>query len=353
MKKAVALILLLGVSVFAAGEFSTGGAELMKFSGYGTFRWDFYGQEEVNPENNMWSYASVNWLPKLNSFVDGKMNLDLYSNSSNSIRLADIYLNLNFTENLSLMGGQFKVPFGYANTRSGGSMYFADRAYIASVGDYKNYAARDNGICLVASFEPVTIDLALFNGTGNNTISDNDENNQFAARASVDAAEWITFGGAYTTIGQPEIEDTTGTTESWSSSGIDVFAVVKYPLGESAKLFFEGEYAMLGRTGVEVEGMEMTDGTCMSMAAAAEFAVGDGFVRAVRPAVRYDMVNPSTTLAEGAEEPENNVNVIDFCVALDLTSGRNTLMLGARSYSFENEDIDGYTNMYLNWRMNF
>ena len=347
-----ALVLLMAATSFAAGEFSTGGAEMLKFKGTGYFRWDFYGQEDINPENNMSSFFTIDWLPKLNSFVDGKMNLELSSNNGN-IKLADLFLNLNFTENLSLMGGQFKVPFGYANTRSSSSMYFADRAYIASVGDYKNYAARDNGICLVASFEPVTIDLALFNGTGNNKIADNDRSNQFAARASVDAAEWITFGGAYTTIGQPEIEDTTGTTESWSSSGIDVFAVVKYPLGESAKLFFEGEYAMLGRTGVEVEGMEMTDGTCMSMAAAAEFAVGDGFVRAVRPAVRYDMVNPSTTLAEGAEEPENNVNVIDFCVALDLTSGRNTLMLGARSYSFENEDIDGYTNMYLNWRMNF
>ena len=353
MKKAVAIMLLLCVPLLAGGEFGTGAAELLKFSGYGTFRWDFYGQDEVNPENNMWSYFSVNWLPKLNSFVDGKMNLDLYSNSSNSIRLADAYLNFNLTGNLSLMGGQFKVPFGYANTRSGGSMYFADRAYISSVGDYKNYAARDNGICLVASFEPVTVDLALFNGTGGNTVSDNDENNQFAARASVEAAEWITIGGAYTTVGQPEIEDSTGTTESWSSSGMDVFAVVNYPMGESAKLFFEGEYAMLGRTGAEVEGMEMTDGSCMSVAAAAEFAVGEGFVRAVRPAVRYDMANPSTTLAEGAEEPENNTSAIDFCVALDLTSGKNTLMLGARNYGFENGDIDGYTNMYLNWRMNF
>lgn len=61
---------------------------------------------------------------------------------------------------------------------------------------------------------------------------------------------------------------------------------------------------MLGRTGAEVEGMEITDGSCMS-------------------------------------------------VALDLTSGKNTLMLGARNYGFENGDIDGYTNIYLNWRMNF
>ncbi|MFO7626149.1 MAG: porin [Candidatus Fermentibacteraceae bacterium] len=347
-----ALVLLMAATSFASGEFSTGSAELLTFKGTGYFRFDLYGQEEANPENNMSSFFTIDWLPKLNDFVDGKINLELSSNNGN-IKLADMFLNLNFTENLSLMGGQFKVPFGYANTRSSSSMYFADRAYISSVGDYKNYAARDNGICLVASFEPVTVDLALFNGTGNNSVSDNDENNQFAARASVEAASWITFGGAYTTIGQPEIEDTTGTTESFRSSGIDVFAVVKYPMGETAKLFFEGEYAMLGRTGAEEAGMEMTDGSCMSVAAAAEFAVGDGFLRTVRPAVRYDMVNPSTNLAVGADEPENNVNVIDFCVAMDLTSSKNTLMLGARNYGFENEEVDGYTNMYLNWRMNF
>ena len=353
MKSAMAMVMLLSVLALGAGEFSTGGSELLKFSGYGLFRWDFYGQEEVNPENNMSSYFSVNWLPKLNSFVDGKVNLDLYSSSSNSIRLADLYLNLNLSENLSLMGGQFKVPFGYANTRSGGSMYFADRAYTASVGDYRNYALRDNGICLVASFEPVTIDLAYFNGMGANKIADNDRSRQLAARVSADASEWLTLGAAFSSIGQPEIEDTTGTTDSWSSSGIDVFAVVKYPLGQGSKLFFEGEYAMLGRTGADVEGMEKSDGSCMSLGVAAEFAVGEGFVRAVRPAVRYDMVNPSTMLAEGADEPENNVTALDFCVGLDLTSGRNTLMLGARNYGFESESVDGYTDIYLNWRMNF
>ncbi len=352
MRAFMAAVLVLAAVSLAAGEFSTGGSELLKFKGTGYFRWDFYGQEDINPENNMSSFFTIDWLPTLNSFVDGKINLEL-SSTNGSIKLADMYLNLNLSENLSLMGGQFKVPFGYANTRSGGSMYFADRAYTASVGDYRNYALRDNGICLVASFEPVTIDLAYFNGMGANKIADNDRSRQLAARVSADASEWLTLGAAFSSIGQPEIEDTTGTTDSWSSSGIDVFAVVKYPLGQGSKLFFEGEYAMLGRTGADVEGMEKSDGSCMSLGVAAEFAVGEGFVRAVRPAVRYDMVNPSTMLAEGADEPENNVTALDFCVGLDLTSGRNTLMLGARNYGFESESVDGYTNMYLNWRMNF
>ena len=64
------------------------------------------------------------------------------------------------------------------------------------------------------------------------------------------------------------------------------------------------------------------------------------------------MVNPSGIEEEGVEM-EDNSTALDFCVGLDLTSGKNTLMLGARSYGFEDEDVDGYTDMYLNWRMNF
>lgn len=340
--------ILLASSALAAGEFSTGAAELLKFKGTGYFRWNMYGGEEVNPDNNMSSFFTIDWLPKLNSFVDGKINLE-FSSTNGSIKLADLYLNLNLTENFSLMGGQMKVPFGYANTRSSSSMYFADRAFISSADDYKNYAMRDNGLCLVASFEPVTVDLGFFNGTGANGMADNDWNNQFAARISADAMEWLTLGAAFTTIGQPEVEEVT---ESWSSSGIDVFGVVNYPMSETAEMFFEGEYAMLGAVGPEMEGVTMNDASCMSVALGAEFAVGEGFLQAVRPAVRYDMVNPSGIEEEGVEM-EDNSTALDFCVGLDLTSGKNTLMLGARSYGFEDEDVDGYTDMYLNWRMNF
>jgi hypothetical protein len=53
------------------------------------------------------------------------------------------------------------------------------------------------------------------------------------------------------------------------------------------------------------------------------------------------------------EETEDNKTAIDFCVNLDLSSAANTLQLGARNYGFELEDIDGYTDIYANWRMNF
>ena len=41
-----------------------------------------------------------------------------------------------------------KVPFGYAWTRSGGSMYFADRAYTNGASHFMNHAVRDNGIMM-------------------------------------------------------------------------------------------------------------------------------------------------------------------------------------------------------------
>lgn len=353
MKKAFALLMVTAVAGFASGAFSTGGSEMLRFSGYSLFRWDFFGQENADPENNMRGYSWVNWDPRLNEFVGGRLAFELLTNSANAVRLADHYLTLKLADGLVLMGGQFKAPFGYGWTRPGGNMYFADRSYISGTGHYRNYAVRDNGICLTASFAPVTVDLGLFNGTGSNRMAENDVNNQFAGRVTADAAPWLTLGGSFSVIGQPEIEDEGVTTDSWSSSAMDFFAHGRYPMGPDAGLLYELEYAMLGATGPDADGMEKNDGSGISIALGAEFGTGDGFVRAVRPMVRYDMFDPCTVLPEGADAPEDNVNVLDFCVGLDLTAGRNTLQLGARSFSFESDDTDGYTNMYLNWRMRF
>ena len=55
------------------------------------------------------------------------------------------------------------------------------------------------------------------------------------------------------------------------------------------------------------------------------------------------------------EEDEYDKGAIDFCINLDLYSGKNTLQVGARSWTFEDNDVqgDGYTDMYLGWRMKF
>ncbi|MFO7627581.1 MAG: hypothetical protein R6V62_10005 [Candidatus Fermentibacteraceae bacterium] len=345
--KTLVLVMLISALAFAAGEFSTGGSELLKFRGTGSFRWDFYGKEGENPSNNMSSCAIIDWLPKLNNYVDGQFSIELYSNSGN-IKLTDLFLNLHLTEDIALRGGQFKVPFGYANTLPSSTMPFGSRAMVVGTPDFNVYGGRDIGACLMAGFDMVNVDLAFTNGTGDNDTADSTISNQFTARVVADPAEWLKIGASVAMVGQPELTGGEVTVDSWSSMGLDAYAVVDYPVNESVDLHFAGEFMQLGYAGVELEGFDQIDGNAMLFTLAANFETGSEFVQAVRPAVRYETFSPMSYL-----EIEDNKTAIDFCVNLDLFSAANTLQLGARNYGFEDENADGYTDIYANWRMNF
>jgi len=349
--KTLVVVMLLSALAFAAGEFSTGGSELLKFKGTGSFRWDFYGEENADPGNNMSSCAIIDWLPKLNDYVDGQFSLELYSNSGN-IKLTDLFLNLHLTEDIALRGGQFKVPFGYANTLSSSTMPFGSRAMVVGRPDFNVYGGRDIGACLMAGFDMINIDLAFTNGTGDNTVADTTISNQFTARVVADPADWLKIGASVAMVGQPERTEGEVTVDSWSSMGLDAYAVVDYPVTETVDLHFAGEYMQLGYAGVEIEGLDQIDGNAMLFTLAANFDTGAQFVQAVRPAVRYETFSPMAYTIEGSEEAEDNRTAIDFCVNLDLFSAANTLQIGARNYGFE-DDTEGYTDIYANWRMNF
>ncbi len=350
--KTIICLMLACTLAFAAGEFATGGSELLKFRGTGSFRWDFYGGEGNNPGNNMSSCAIIDWIPRLNNRVDGQFSLELYSSSGN-IKLTDLFLNLHLTDNVALRGGQFKVPFGYANTLSSAVMPFGSRAAIVGSNDFKAYGGRDIGACLTAGFDMVNIDLAFTNGTGDNTLADSTINNQFTARVVVDPAEWLKVGASVAMIGQPETMVGEVTVDSWSGMGLDAYAVVDYPVNETVALHFAGEYMSFGYVGPEIENLEQNDGNAMLFTLAANFETGAGFVQAVRPAVRYETYGPMNYFVQGGTEPEDNKTAMDFCLNLDLFSSANTLQIGARSFGFEDENIDGYTDVYANWRMNF
>ncbi|PIE52601.1 hypothetical protein CSA37_05820 [Candidatus Fermentibacteria bacterium] len=273
--------------------------------------------------------------------------------SNQLVQFDQIYLNLHLDENFSLRGGQFKVPFGYAYTRSGGSMYFADRAAIGTGSQYKLYGGKDIGAMLTVNYQPVTFDLMISNGTGSDAHADTTINKQITARIAAEPADWLTVGASYARIGRPEIEDSTGTTEEWSSMGMDFYAVAEYPLSPSGTLLFTGEYMMLGYNGADVEGQEHHDGSRMSLMLGYKAELNSDVLVSVLPAVRYDACDPIASWAESADEPEDNRSFLDYCVNLGLFNKRNTLQIGARSYSRENDDWDGYTDMYANWRINF
>lgn len=346
MKRTLMVLAVLTLVAFA-GDFATGGAELTKFKGYGTFRWTMYGQEGNAVGSEFKDYIWMAWVPKINDHLSLCIAAQNTTTGSNVTQLDQLFLDMKLTQCLSIRGGQFKVPFGYGYTRSGGSMLFADRTSIISGSDFGLYGGKDIGAMLTVEFAPVTVDLMLSNGTGNNMRADTSVNNQFTARLAVEPTEWLTIGGSVAMVGQPELGDSL---DSWSSTGMDFFAVANYPVSPSGTLNFAGEYMMLGANGVIGEDVDAHDGARMSVMAGYDVQLDGEVLLAIQPAVRYDSIDPIDVT--GNDDAEDNMTVIDFCVGIDLFSKYNTLQIGARSIGYE-ADVDGYTDIYTKWRMNF
>ena len=350
MRYAVAALLAMVFVAFAGGEFATGGAEVLKFKGYVISDLYMYGQEDADPDMGFSVIAAMDWRPKLNDWLDAKIAFKAKPTKFEgdyedlSLTTEDIVANLHFTENLTFTMGQYKRPFGYNYTRSGSSMYFLDRAVLTGATEFKNFGKRDIGANLNADFDVVEVDLSFTNGAGDNEPED-DSNKNFTARALINPTDGITIGAAF---GSNSEGADTDSTEVMSATGMDFYAVVDYPLSETATLNFVGEYLMLGE--YASDDADMNDASAYAITLAPEFELDGPAILAVRPALRYENYSPSYV---GDDDPENDFGAIDFCLNLDLYSGKNTLQIGGRNWSFENEDTDGYTDMYLGWRMKF
>ena len=343
---------------FAGGEFATGGSDLMKFKGYGMATLHMWGQEGANPSMSFDGYANFDWRPQVNDWLDAKVNWKVYTwKSDGGFKLEDAYLNLALTENFSVMGGQFKRPWGHAYTRSGGSMYFYQRAMITNASAFDWYGGRDVGLNIHGDFDVVALDLAFQNGTGDNTQAYGDSadayiNKQVTVRAEAMPNDWATIGLAYGMANRAEsLTEDGADDETYSAGGIDAYGVVEYPMSETGTLLFTGEYMMLPWLGPDVEGVDPKDGMAYSVMLGGEFDVDMGRITAITPAVRYDQIDPALAV-DPEDDPEDNYGAIDFCLNVH-TGSMNTLQIGARNYSFENENADGHTDIYANWRMTF
>jgi len=346
MKRTLIVLAVFALVAFA-GDMVSGGSELTKFTGYGTFRWTMNGEEDHNPASTMRTYSYISWIPKLNEYADAKIAATITTPGDEDFKVCYAYLNLHFTNNFTLTGGQLNVPFGYGYTRSGGSMLFADRTSIVSGSDFGAYGGKGIMTMLTAEFAPVTVDLALSNGNGMNAAADDTlMKKQFTARLTVDPTEWLTIGGSMAMIGMPDDDDTEDVDEGWSSNGMDFFAVANYPVTPTGTLNFVGEYMMLAAYDVE----DAHDGARMSVMAAYDAQLDGDVIKAIQPAVRYDSIDPIDVT--GNDDLEDNYTAIDFCVGVELFSNKNTIQIGARNYGFE-ADVDGYTDIYANWRINF
>ena len=358
MRLALAAVAVVALVAFAGGEFATGGSDLMKFKGYGMATLHMWGQEGANPSMSFDGYANFQWLPQVNDWLGAKVNWKVYTWAENGgFNLEDAYLNLDLTENFAVMAGQFKRPWGYAYTRSGSSMYFYERAYIQDAMAFDWYGGRDVGLNITGDFDVVAIDLAVQNGTGDNTAAYGDSaeayiNKQVTVRAEAMPNEWATIGVAYGMANRASsLTEDGADDETYSAGGIDGYAVVEYPLSETGTLLFTGEYMMLPYLGPDIEGVDPYDGMAYSFMLGGMFEVDMGRITALTPAVRYDQVDEPLAV-DPEDDPEDNYGAIDFCLNVH-TGPMNTLQLGARNYTFQNEDGDGWTDIYANWRMTF
>lgn len=355
MKYALGLVVLVATLSFAGSDFSGGCAETFGISGY-TKAWIYmYGAENHDPANTFRAYNWTSFTARLNDHVYGSVGTQFKSwNGNIDIQVCDAFLNMNIIPELSIKAGQFKIPFGWAFNSAGGGQYFLDRAAVTGTDDFNNFGGRDVGIKLHGQFDMVGIDVAYFNGTGAYTDADTSTTKEFAALLTVKATDWLTIAGGAAMIGEPAVYDSAGAVveEEWSATGIDAYVLVDYPISPSADLIFQGEFMQSGWAAPEVIGGEGQDGSAFYALAGVNIDLENSFLASIMPVVRYESLSPSYFLVTGGTAPENGMTVIDGCVNCFITA-KNDIQIGLRNVAYEDDTLDGYTDMYLGWRMNF
>ncbi|MBN2587024.1 MAG: hypothetical protein JXA64_03225 [Candidatus Fermentibacteraceae bacterium] len=352
MKYALALVALVAFVSFA----DSGSGDAVSINGYAKAWFYMNGEENADPEN---TFRAYNWTA-----LKGRLSESTYAclgvsynswDADGDLTICDAFLNMKMMPELSITAGQFKIPLGWAYNCSGGNLFFLDRAGVASTPEYGYYSGRDIGLNLHGQFDMVGVDLGYFNGTGIHTEANDLVTKEIAANLTVDATDWLRIAAGVGLIGQPDIEDSTGTVviqDEWSATGINAYALADYPMSESAELIFEGEFWQFGYAGPEVTGAELNSGMDYYGMLGVNFMLEDAILHSIMPAVRYETYSPQEMVVTGADRAEDNVTMIDFCVNCFVTPA-NTVQIGGRNVSYEADGMEGYTDMYVGWRLNY
>ncbi len=359
MKYALGLVVLVATLSFAGSDFSGGCAETFGISGF-TKAWIYmYGEDNLAAPETESTFRAYNWTSftaRLNDNVYGSVGTQFATyNGDVDIQVCDAFLNMDIIPELSIKAGQFKIPFGYAFNCAGGGIYFLDRAAVTGMPEFTNYGGRDVGLKLHGQFDMVGIDVAYFNGTGAYTDSDTSVTKEFAALLSVDATDWLTIAAGVAMIGEPAVYDSAGTTvveEEWSATGIDAYVLVDRAISDNADLIFQGEFLQSGYAGPEVIGGEWEAGMAFYGLLGVNIGLENSFLTSIMPVVRYESLSPYEFVVVGVDAAKDNITVIDGCVNCYLTP-MNDIQIGVRNVAYEADTMDGYTDMYLGWRMNF
>lgn len=357
MKYALGLVALVAALGFAGATFSGGPGETFTIKGY-TKAW-FYmdGSETANPEHAFRGYDWTTLMGRLNGSTYAYLGVNYKTwDEATPLNVCDAYVSMDVIPELNVTAGQFKIPLGYAYNRSGGGLYFLDRAALTGTDEFGYYGGRDVGLNLHGQFDWVGLDLGVFNGTGIHSDAENYVNKRIVAKLTLDPADWFTVAGGVSMIGETEhVETIDGIPmiiDEWSASAINACALADYPLSGSADLLFVGEYCQMGYAGPEVDGMENNAAVAFYTTLGVNFTLQDALIHSVMPAVRYESYSPEEQIAAGADRDEDNKTFIDFCLNVFINP-YNTIQIGGRNHGFEDENTDGYTEMYLGWRLNY
>jgi hypothetical protein len=356
MKYAIALVALVTALGFAeSGCVGCDDDFGVMVNGYAKAWFYMNGAEGADPENTFRAYDYTT--------IRGRLSESTYANVSASYKswdadgdftICDAYLTMKIMPEVAITAGQFNIPLGWANCCSGGNLFFLDRAGVVGTDEFALYSDRDLGVNLHGQFDMVGVDLGYFNGTGIHADANDLCNKEFAGKLTFDATDWLRIAAGVGMVGQPDIEDSTGTViqDEWSAMGINAYTLVNYPMSESADLIFQGEFWQFGYPGPDVAGYDLNAGMDYYGMLGVNFMLEDAFLYSVMPAVRYETYSPSEMVAAGADGAEDNVTWIDACVNCFITP-KNTVQIGLRNYGFEDDNTDGYTDMYLGWRLNY
>ena len=358
MTRLAAVFIALSFTAAAAGGTTDGGSDLFCMSGYNMFRYSMWGMEGRDPSSGFDLYNRVELEPSVSDMLSAKLSFDTrfgfsvfdslagsWPSDDYTLKLVEAYGVLRFSPEIYIAGGRFKLPFGHGYNRPGSDMPFYGRAMAVSVPAFTAFGGKDLGIMLGTDLGPVDITLSYTNGTDSH--ADSTVSKQFTADVSASPAGWISLGGSAAVIGQPEMEPQ----ESWSATGLSFYAYGDYPILRQLTLNFEGEYMSLPWAGPAVDDMVNEPGGDYYFSLAGTHEVEIGMLTAVQPAVRFEVLSPPEQVQTGQPVPESDVSALDMCLNLH-TGQKNTVQIGARSYSFQS-GADGYTDVYVNWRMLF
>ncbi len=326
----------------------------VEIKGLGKVWFYMYGEENHEPGSTFRAYNSTAVSGNVTENLRAAFSVSYKSwKSGGTVSVGDACLSMKVMPQLSITAGQFKIPLGWAFNRSGGKLFFLERAMVTKVPEFGNYSGKDVGINFHGDFGTVGMDLGYFNGTGIYTDASDLVNKELVGRLTCDPVEWVKLSAGVGMIGQPDVEDSGGVVqEEWSAMGINAYAVADRQLSDDTKLVFETEFWHFGYAGPDIANVHEKAGMDMYADLGVNFRLDGSIFSAVMPALRYEFYSPQEAVAAGSGRAEDNVTVMDFCLNCYVTPG-NTIQVGGRNVSYEDDDVDGYTDMYLGWRLSY